>query len=122
MLSEPPQYQVYTVQKSDVVDVGLILRFKLRERGLSPNDLEEYLIESEEQVSVDGLKYHFILPPFELQQGDALLLARYLVEDNESQTIMFDPAAKTTWVRAKSILRHVIGEGILLDVINIIHI
>jgi hypothetical protein len=51
-----------------------------------------------------------------LEESESLLLARYLVEDNDEKIVLFNPGAQSNLACVKSIFRTLLGTFVLLDV------
>ncbi|KRX04586.1 hypothetical protein PPERSA_04401 [Pseudocohnilembus persalinus] len=74
---------VTQIYQDDVKDIGRQLNLRLRAQDLTMQDIYNFLVNDEEQVSsIALLKEILNNEPFSLEEKDAELIARYCVEEN----------------------------------------
>ncbi|EAR95276.3 hypothetical protein TTHERM_00382370 (macronuclear) [Tetrahymena thermophila SB210] len=84
--SDSNNQYVTRIKREDIVHIGEEVQFKLRSNALNLNEAAQLFFDNlDEQTSIRDLQAMLLDKPFNLQQNDALLFSRYLVEDKDGK-------------------------------------
>ncbi|KRX00182.1 hypothetical protein PPERSA_10681 [Pseudocohnilembus persalinus] len=115
--SKQGQLQIFpVVKKQDIQALALELKMRLRSKKLTADNVLDWFvfnknIRKKEVISIREILYKIKEDPFCIQDSrQALLLARYLVEDNKEDKIIFDEEMAVNLPTVRSRFRYLIGE------------
>jgi len=113
---EPKGKKLKRVSPDDANDVGYELSLKLRIRRVPLEDVIKQLERSGSRLSIHDLRNIFAQEPFKIKdENNALLLARYLVEPRDEETVVLDMNRNQDTSSIKNLLRKLVGNYTLLD-------
>jgi len=106
--------RVQKVRPEDVKDIGYELNLRLRIKKLTFEEIDRVIwpekVRKSAIITVKEMIEILRNDPFHLTNEDEILLtARYLVEDNESEYLLYDENAKNDLHIVRSILKKMIG-------------
>lgn len=107
-----------TVTKDDVEVIGKKMRYQFKNCRMSLAELDKFLfgedIQDNEYVTISFLKHNLELTPFLLEDEEALLVARYLVEENTDPYVFYRSEAEAPVPRIRSIFKNLVGNYSIL--------
>ncbi|KAM3144405.1 hypothetical protein pb186bvf_003569 [Paramecium bursaria] len=99
------------VNRYDIAEIISKLKLKLITSDIDYNIQENQLCSGyEENISLDEVCQRLKQYPFDLVQDDALILARYLVEDNNEEFVQYDTQKQQKKFIIKSVYKKLLGE------------
>lgn len=85
------------ITKQDVQELGFTIKYRLLEMRITLDSLDSYTFQNKDEnqmISIFNLQKNLQYQPFNLSKIKALLLARYLIENNDDNEIMFTNTRK----------------------------
>ncbi|CAD8066352.1 unnamed protein product [Paramecium primaurelia] len=99
----------------DVENIGKFLKYQLLQEKIPIEDIHSFFNQKQE-ITIIELVDILQAYPFNIQDNkQALLLARYLIEDNSQQFVDYKPQQQNDVCIIKSVLKNVIGKYILMS-------
>ncbi|CAK59118.1 unnamed protein product (macronuclear) [Paramecium tetraurelia] len=103
------------VNFQDVENIGKSLKYQLMAEKIAMEDLNTFF-DQKQEITIEELVGILQAYPFNIQDDkQALLLARYLIEDNSQQFVDFTPFQVNNICIIKSVLKNVIGKYTLIN-------
>ncbi|CAD8114687.1 unnamed protein product [Paramecium sonneborni] len=104
------------VNHCDVEEIGRKLKYQLMSQSVAFEQINQFF-ESRQETSIQELVEILQAAPFCIQQyKQALLLARYLIEDNTQPYVEFTPLQTNDNCIIKSVLKNVVGKYQLFEI------
>ncbi|CAD8191037.1 unnamed protein product [Paramecium pentaurelia] len=99
----------------DVENIGKFLKYQLLQEKIPIEDIHSFFNQKQE-ITIIELVDILSAYPFNIQDNkQALLLARYLIEDNSQQFVDYRPQQLNDVCIIKSVLKNVIGKYIIMS-------
>ncbi|CAD8180830.1 unnamed protein product [Paramecium pentaurelia] len=103
------------VNFQDVENIGKSLKYQLMAEKITIEDINKFF-DQKQEITIEELVDKLQVYPFNIQDNkQALLLARYLIEDNSQQFVDFTPFQINNICIIKSVLKNVIGKYTLMN-------
>ncbi|CAD8079188.1 unnamed protein product [Paramecium primaurelia] len=103
--------KIIRVNQYDVINFGLEIKFKLLSKQVSIQDVEMLFEKYEQQIKIHELLDLFLQEPFKIQSYEQRKLnARYLVEDNNQDYIVYDALRSNDNKIVMSVFKQLIGK------------
>lgn len=97
------------VKKEEVASIGEEIKYKLLDSGVEFNEAKKLLEGPDGRISIGELVDIFTEAPFNVKNEEsAVLMARYLVEDQNDQVIFYDASLSSDCVIVRSIFEQVV--------------
>ncbi|CAK82958.1 unnamed protein product (macronuclear) [Paramecium tetraurelia] len=105
------QKKVIRVNLYDVTHFGLEIKFKLLSKEFSLQDIEMLFEKYDQQIKIHELLDLLLQDPFKIQSYDQRkLIARYLVEDNNEDYVVYDALKGNDTQIVLSVFKQLIGK------------
>ncbi|CAD8088819.1 unnamed protein product [Paramecium sonneborni] len=105
------QKKIIRVNQYDVAHFGLEIRFKLLSKEVSIQDIEMLFEKYEQQIKIHELLDFLLQEPFKIQSYEQRkLIARYLVEDNNEDYVVYDALRSNDVSIVLSVFKQLIGK------------
>jgi hypothetical protein len=99
----------YKVKKEEIIVIGEEIKYKLLDSKIEREEAIKMFDRPEGQISIAEIIEIFMQAPFNVRNEEsAILMARYLVEDQNDQIIYYDPELQNDCLMVKSIFEQVI--------------
>ncbi|CAD8195219.1 unnamed protein product [Paramecium octaurelia] len=113
--TEQVKQKLPRVNFSDVENIGKILKYQLLSQKIPIEDIHTFF-DQKQEITISELVDTLSAYPFNIQDSkQALLLARYLIEDNSQQFVDYRPSQVNDICVIKSVLKNVIGKYTLMN-------
>lgn len=99
----------YRVKKEEVAAIGEELKYKLLDSKVELEEAKQLLDRPEGTISIEEIVAVLMQAPFNMRNEEgAVLLARYLVEDQQDQFVYYDPEQRNDCLVVRSIFEQVV--------------
>ncbi|CAD8182257.1 unnamed protein product [Paramecium pentaurelia] len=103
--------KIIRVNQYDVINFGLEIKFKLLSKEVSIQDVEMLFGKYEQQIKIHQLLDLLLQEPFKIQSYEQRkLIARYLIEDNNQDYIVYDALRSNDIQIVMSVFKQLIGK------------
>ncbi|CAD8184600.1 unnamed protein product [Paramecium pentaurelia] len=109
--SNRKQKKVIRVNQYDVAQFGLEIKFKLLSKEVSIQDVEMLFEKYDQQIKIHELLDLLLQEPFKIQSYEQRkLIARYLIEDNNEDYVVYDALRSNEIQIVLSVFKQLIGK------------
>ncbi|CAD8164827.1 unnamed protein product [Paramecium pentaurelia] len=103
--------QCLKVNSYDIKEIMSNLKIKLLSNNIDYETQEQILCEDDDEfLTLEETQLRLQKSPFELNEDESSLLARYLIEDNTEDHILYDRQRTQTKIIIKSVYKKLLGE------------